>query len=67
MFGACEICEKKCPTLLCDYNAVQTRVAYPQWISATEEKRNRHGEVVAVKVTQNKKRWTHHLKILLKI
>ena len=51
MYGTCEVCAQKTPSLLCDYSA-DARVSYCQWVSVTEEKTNKHGQPVAVKLTR---------------
>ena len=42
---------KKTPPLLCDYVA-DARVSHFQWMSATEEKTNKNGQRISVKVTR---------------
>lgn len=51
MYGTCQVCVQKTPQLLCDYVA-DARVSYFQWTSASEEKTNKNGQRISVKVTR---------------
>lgn len=51
MYGDCEICKMKCPSVL-SLCASDVRVTYPQWVSGSEEKTNKAGEIINVKITR---------------